>query len=125
VKTCLAFFAVAALTACATADNRLGAGLDNYAGRPVSELFAVLGAPDAETAAAGQHIYVWGDPRLAVMTQMHTAAADTAGGASAAAKQYECTIRVFVGPDQRIASWDLLGNDAGCRAYAQRFESAR
>jgi len=108
------------LSACVAANDRLGAQLESYHQRSVRELFAVLGPPAAETAVAGQEVYVWGDPRLAMLPQMNapTAPLNTTGLAAPA-----CTIRVFVNPDQRIASWDILGNETTCASYLRRFSA--
>ena len=110
-----------ALSACASPSNRVGVGLENYVRRPVAELISVLGAPNAETAVAGQEVFVWGDPRIAMLPEMQGGAG--VGGSNAPPDQYECSIRVFVGPDQRIVSWDFLGNEVGCQSYAERFSS--
>jgi hypothetical protein len=107
------------LAGCASANNRVGAGLDVYTGRPVTELIAILGTPNEETSISGQEVFVWGDARIAMLTNLHQAAG--VGGENLPPEQYQCTIRVFVGPDQRIVSWDLLGNEVGCQSYAARF----
>jgi hypothetical protein len=122
--------AVAALacSACATANNRIGAQLDNYAGRPVSELFARLGPPDAETASNGRAVYVWGDPRIAALPQMHGAPSgdhEVAAQAETTTNPLACTIRVFAGMDQRVVSWDVLGDERVCQSYVRRLSPRR
>ena len=109
------------LSACVAANGTLAAQLENYHLRNVSELSAALGEPSAETSVDAEEVYVWGDPRLALLPQM-----SNGGGESVNqnAGQPECTIRVFVGPDQRIRSWDLLGSDASCRPYADRLSAS-
>ena len=113
----LVYCAVALLSACVAPNGRLAAQLDNYHGRNVRDLVAILGAPSAKTAAAEQEVYVWGDPRLALLPQMSAGTPASTGAGSA---QPSCTIRVFVAPDQRITSWDLLGNEATCQPYIAR-----
>ncbi|MFT3728142.1 MAG: hypothetical protein QM759_09990 [Terricaulis sp.] len=115
--TTAASLALLLLTACVAANGRLGAQLEQYHARHVQDLFAVLGPPTAETAIAAQEVYVWGDPRLAMLPQV------TTPGAARDAAAPACTIRVFVSPDQRIESWDILGNDTTCGAYSARFSA--
>ena len=106
------------LSACVAGNGPLAASLENFHQRKVQDLFAVLGPPAAETSVAGQEVYVWGDPRLAMLPQMNAPAAGTANADTPA-----CTIRVFVNPDARIASWDILGNEATCAPYMQRLSA--
>lgn len=116
-----ALIALLALAACTSANGPLASQLDNYHARKIDALVSVLGPPSTETAIGGEEVFIWGDPRLAVLPQMDAAAAPApASGAS----RLECTIRVFVGPDQRITSWDVLGNDATCAPYRARFSNA-
>lgn len=106
---------VLALAACVSDNGALGANLDRYTGRRANDLFAVLGPPSAETAVANEEVYVWGDARLAALPTMQTS------GGAANARDMQCTIRVFVAPDERIRSWDILGNETACQSYTQRF----
>jgi hypothetical protein len=116
----LSLCAAIVVSACVAGNGRLAGELDHYHARNVRELFVVLGQPSAETAIDGQEVYVWGDSRLAALPQM----GGNDQGAGQNATELQCTIRVFVGPDARVISWDVLGNDESCRPYAERLSAS-
>jgi len=69
--------------------------MDALRGQSVEQAFARLGYPDSKMVVLGDTVYSWGT--------------DQPHGPS-------CVIKVVVGPDNIVKSWNAYGNAVGCNS---------
>lgn len=85
--------AAALLSGCAT--GQITRNMGTLKGAHVRDAFARLGSPDSQQIVLGDTVYSRGT--------------DQPTGPS-------CVVKVVVGPDNIIKSWNAYGNDIGCRS---------
>jgi hypothetical protein len=117
-----------AISACAThqqASSDLDSNLDALVGLPVDAAVARLGQPMATVPLGADLVYGWG--YTFTRTEFTNAApgwvdpTSLQGGVFPAPRrtvQDNCVIRMVVGSDRLIQSWDYQGNARGCRSYS-------
>ena len=99
-------------------------------GRPATHAFAKLGFPDSEDTVAGRKFYVWTTESSGshLVPQFNTGTIRGKDGTTTFSYttfeeqfyHHECRLRVFVDAKDRIAAYDLNGNDAGCSVFARK-----
>ncbi len=89
------------------------AQLDGLKGQPATAVFTKLGAPNDNETIAGEKVYVWSSDNI-----------KTASGDAASMIDFQCTIRVFVDKDDKVAHYDFKGNVGGCGRYAHRLDNS-
>jgi len=119
------------LSACATPEaqpsNHLTASLDAMIGQPVEVAVSRLGEPIASVPMGSDSVYGWGynftRSEFTNAAPGWVEAADSQGGIFPAPRRTasdNCVIRMVVGSDGRIRTWDFQDADRGCRANADR-----
>jgi hypothetical protein len=83
--------------------------LDGLKGQPALAVIAKLGAPNQTSEIAGEKVYIW-------------SASDASRAGDAVG--FECTVKVFVDRNDKIARSDFNGNVAGCSHYAHRLDKS-
>jgi hypothetical protein len=83
--------------------------LDGLKGQPAQAVIKKLGEPNETSEIAGARIYVWSSSDA-------MRAGDAIG--------LQCTVKVFVDRNDRIARSDFNGNVAGCAPYAHRLDKS-
>ena len=97
-------------------------------GQHVDVVIASIGLPDSETNVAGRRVLVWANQQAGitpVYTSAYTAGyvgprpfSATGGATTFMPTAHTCQLRVGIDDTNRITHWDLNGNEAGCRRYA-------
>jgi hypothetical protein len=83
--------------------------LDGLKGQPAQAVIAKLGAANQTSEIAGEKVYIW-------------SASDASRAGDAVG--FECTVKVFVDRNDKIARSDFNGNVAGCSHYAHRLDKS-
>ncbi len=118
---------LAILVSCSTFPN-IEQGLQSMVGRPRAEAFSRLGYPSSQLQFGSDTAYVWGASNtVAVPVPQSNSTSGYVGSTPFNATTtstgympmtYSCTIRIIVGPDDLVKSWDYNGNLGGCSRYA-------
>jgi hypothetical protein len=97
-------------------------------GQPFDLAIAKLGYPAGQMKVGDDTVYGWGRNFTMNMPQYRTATTNgyvgstaytgTTGYMASVPVQYQCDIKIAVGPDNIIKSWQYDGNIGGCGAYA-------
>lgn len=82
-------------------------------GKAASEVIAKLGDPSRNEQIGGEKAYVWS---LSGSGSLSDAAVNTLA--------FQCTIKVFVDKDDKVAHYSFSGNVAGCGQYAHRLHNS-
>ena len=85
------------------------AKIDALKGQPIKAVIDKLGEPTEQSQVGGETIYVW---TLADNIDLVYQAVGLT-----------CTIRVFVGKDQKVARYSYDGSIGGCGRYAHKLDS--
>jgi hypothetical protein len=116
-----------ALAGCSTFST-METGLQALVGQPFDAAIARLGYPSGQMKVGDDTVYGWG--RSFTMSMPQYQSANTTGyiGSTpysgttstwgSVPMQYQCDIKIAVGPDNIIKSWQYDGNLGGCGAYA-------
>jgi hypothetical protein len=83
--------------------------LDGLKGQPAQAVIKKLGEPNETSEIAGAKVYIWSSSDA-------MRAGDAIG--------LECTVKVFVDRNDKIARSDFNGNVAGCAPYAHRLDES-
>lgn len=97
-------------------------------GQHVDVVIASIGLPDSETNVAGRRLLIWANQQAGiapVYTSAYTSGyvgprpfTATGGATTFIPTTNSCQLRVGIDDANRITHWDLNGNEAGCRRYA-------
>src|ERR1700722_18599020 len=102
-KRCIVFAIVLALTGCVRAPAPvIQAKLDDLKGHSLKEVLGKLGSPSDETETADGKTYIW---RYAPVIA-------------------QCTLKVAVNKDGRIANYNFNGTVSGCGYFAHLLDSS-
>jgi hypothetical protein len=127
MRKLIAASAAFALAGCATIST-METGLQALVGQPFDAAIARLGYPSGQMQVGEDTVYGWGRSFMMSMPQYHTANttgyigstsySGTTGYMSSVPMQFQCDIKIAVGSDNIIKSWQYDGNAGGCGAYA-------
>jgi hypothetical protein len=104
--------------------------LPAYSGRPIEDLVARLGYPNAEQTVMGRKAYIWNTSQQ--FTSITPTTSTTTGYVgtrsvnmqtttySTDTSTLSCVIRVFVDDQNRITRWEYNGNNGACYKYSGR-----
>ncbi|KEO91528.1 hypothetical protein EH31_02335 [Erythrobacter longus] len=119
------------LAGCATFSN-METGLNTLMGQPLQAAIDTLGYPQGQMHVGEDTVYGWGREFTVNMPQYQTSNTyGQVGGTSFSANtgtttyvptNYNCNVRIAVGPDNRIKNWEFDGNIGGCEAYSSRLK---
>lgn len=105
-----ALVAAFALAGCAASPFPvIDAKIDALKGKPIKTLIEKFGDPTEQNQAGAEKVYIWS------LASNFDAAFQAVG--------FSCTIKVFVGKDDKIAHYAYDGNFGGCARYAHRLDS--
>jgi hypothetical protein len=126
-------FAVSAfaLSGCTTFSH-METGLNSLMGQPLQAAIDTLGYPKGQMKVGDDTVYGWGREFSMNMPQYQTSNtygqvggtgfSATTGTTTYVPTNYNCNIRIAVGPDNLIKDWEFDGNIGGCEAYSERLE---
>ena len=127
MRKLLAVAATLSLVGCTTFST-METGLQALVGQPFDAAVARLGYPSGQMQVGGDTVYGWGRSFMMNMPQYQTSTttgyvgstpySGTTGTWGSVAMQYQCDIKIAVGPDNVIKSYQYVGNIGGCGAYA-------
>lgn len=128
MRKLVAVGAVLVLAGCATFST-METGLQALVGQPFDAAISRLGYPSGQMKVGEDTVYGWGRSFTMNMPQYNTATttgyvgatpiSGTTGYMSSVPMQFQCDIKIAVGPDNIIKSWQYDGNVGGCGAYAK------
>lgn len=120
-----------ALAGCATTttNKTLDNGLTSLVGQPIQAAYDRLGYPNGSQTMNGDTFYVWSTNRNVVMPTYNNGTAYGTVGTTPfqvntsmpgmMPMNFNCSIRLIVGGDGIIKSWDYQGNAGGCQGYVK------
>jgi hypothetical protein len=85
------------------------AKIDALKGQPIKAVIDKLGDPTAQSWVGAEKVYVW--TLASNMDSVYQAVGLT------------CTIRVFVGKDEKVARYSYDGSIGGCGRYAHKLDN--
>lgn len=88
----------------ANAKDRIAEGMTAMKGKPIRELFAMIGAPDRQEDFLGSRVFFW-EPRTI-------------------ADAVPCRLKVEINADLNISNWHYEGSEFGCQTLSDRFKKA-
>jgi hypothetical protein len=117
------------ISGCATF-GQLEEGLNALVGRNEREAFNALGYPNGKQQFGDDTVYVWGRSSSGTLFIPQTSQTTgyvgttpvygTTTTTQAIPVNYSCTIKIIVGADSVIRTWEYDGNLGGCSGYIQR-----
>ena len=123
------FLSGALLAGCVTF-GQLEEGLNALVGRHEREAFAALGYPDGKQEFSGETVYVWGRSHNTAMFLPQTSTTTgyvgtrpiygTTTTTQVVPMNLNCTIKIVVGANSHIRTWEYEGNLGGCAPYINR-----
>lgn len=126
-----ALFVVLFLPGCVM--TNMEEGLNALNGKPITTAVSVLGYPDGQQAFGGDKVYIWSRnfqgsytlPQTATTTGYigNTPVYGTTTYNQTHTANYNCQIKLAVGPDDRIKHWEYQGNPGGCGGYARSLKA--
>ncbi|MEQ3745797.1 MAG: hypothetical protein ABNH53_06110 [Henriciella sp.] len=119
------------LQACTTFSD-LEAGLSDLTGQPQTVAFDRLGYPDNQMEVGEDKVYFWGySNSFSLTTPTTQTTTGYVGGTPFSANttgyqtnnyNYNCSIKLIVGPDEIVKRWEYQGNIGGCSQYVKRLK---
>ena len=132
MRAALILFSAMALSACATFSN-METGLNALIGQHINTVFARIGYPQGQMQIGNETVYAWGRSFSVNMPQYNqanttgrigsTPYSATTGYTTYNNVEYQCNIKVIVGPDQIVRTWEFDGNIGGCDTYSRRLKT--
>lgn len=131
MKKLVSAAAALALAGCATTttNKTLDNGLASLVGQPIQAAYDRLGYPNGSQTMNGDTFYVWSTNRNVVMPMPNLGSAYGTVGTTPfqvntsttgmVPLNLNCLIRLIVGGDGIIKSWDYQGNAGGCQGYVK------
>ena len=115
------------ISACTTFSN-LETGLAALVGQPFQAAIDKIGYPAGQMKVGDDTVYAWGrNFSMSMPTYNSAQTTGTVGSTPYTANtgytsyqsvNYQCDVKIIVGPDNVIKSWQYDGNMGGCDAYA-------
>lgn len=84
--------------------DRIIEGMTALKGKPIRDLFAMIGSPDRQEDFLGSKVFFW-EPKTI-------------------ADAIPCRLKVEINPDLTISSWHYEGSEFGCQTLSDRFKRA-
>lgn len=92
-----------------TPTNDINRGLTALKGQDASVAYAALGYPDSQIVVDGDTVSSWGNQQAAML--------------STGPATLHCSLKLVIGPDHRVKSYNWNGNFGACRTYADRLNA--